>query len=457
MSSRVRKSSSVSAHIKYINKISVKGGLVFKPVVKSRLGPRTVPSASRQASELEINNTDISAEYDASPSNSRNAIEASGYATTHSESPIMMDRSNSIPIVNPTSSRIYPRPPLICSSSNNFIPTPSFLPATENREPMSSTSTIDSTVSGVVSQRNQSNVQTTTVQSANIAASTSTTLKESSTIPPSNEDVVPDASVSQKRPSKPQSNSLKGKKRKASSEEGGNDETIQDELLPRQRRTRASSGTPRLRKRLPSPLPYDPNGDPGEDIDPTSVTMAALCDDTGQGRVSRKAAEILANHAAWKAKNKEKRAHMRNLMELKKYGREEESEHDQDGAQAQPVEDAASTSNPGASNAPATAPVIDDTGNEFDYSQGLATSRYNVQVRIGPNGETVIDEESLVVDRVENDGTDDYTHVIESDHTKFVNSGTYGKRYRSSRWSAEETERFFDVSLFIATYMNHAT
>lgn len=179
-------------------------------------------------------------------------------------------------------------------------------------------------------------------------------------------------------------------------------------------------------------LPYDSNGDPGEDIDPTSVTMAALCTDTGQGRVSRKAAEILANHAAWKAKNKEKRAHMRNLMELKKYD-------------------------------PATAPVPvpndtgNDTGNGFDYSQGLSTSRYNVQVRIGPNGETVIDEESLVVDRVENDGTDDYTHVIESDHTKFVNSGTYGKRYRSSRWSAEETERFFDVSLYITTYMNHPT
>ena len=429
-------------------------------MVKSRLGPRTIPSASRQASDLETNITVISAEYDASPSNSRDAIEASGNATTHSESSIMVDRSNSIsiPIVIPTSSRIYPRPPLISSSSNNSIPTPSFLPVTENRELLPSTSTIDSIVSGVVSQRNQSNVQATSVQFANVAASTSTTLTASLSTPPSNEDAILDASTSQKRPSKPQSNSLKGKKRKASSDEGGDDETIQDDLpLSKQRRTRASSGTPRPRKRVPSPLPYDPNGDPGEDIDPTSVTMATLCTDTGQGRVSRKAAEILANHAAWKAKNKEKRAHMRNLMELRKYGREEGSEHDQDGAQAQPVEDATSTSNPGTSNVPATSPVLDDTGNGFDYSQGLATSRYNVQVRIGPNGETVIDEESLVVDRVENDGTDDYTHVIESDHTKFVNSGTYGKRYRSSRWSAEETERFFDVSFYIATYMIHPT
>jgi transcription factor TFIIIB component B'' len=444
MSSRVRKSSTHFAHDKYINKMSEKGGLVFKPVVKSR--PR-IPSASRQASVLETNNTGVSAEYDASSSNSRHAIETSVHAATHSESSIMVDRSNSIPIVNPTSSRIYPRPPLISSSSNNFISTPSSVPVTKNREP---TSIIDSTVSGVDLQRNQSNVQASMVQSANVA-STRTALTASSTTPLFNEEDVPDDSASQKRPSKSQSKSLKGtKKRKASFDEGGDDETIRNESpLSKQRRTRASSGTPRPRKRVPSPLPYDPNGDPGEDIDPTSVTMAALCTDTGQGRVSRKAAEILANHTAWKVKNKEKRTHMRNLMELKKYGREEESEHDRDVVQAQPVEDAASTSNPGTSNAPATAPVLDDTGNGFDYSQGLASSRYNVQVRIGPNGETVIDEESLVVDRVENDGTDDYTHVIESDHTKFVNSGTYGKRYRSSRWSAEETERFFDVSVIL--------
>ena len=262
---------------------------------------------------------------------------------------------------------------------------------------------------------------------------------------PSNEEEVPDASTNRQHPK-----ALKGTKRRKASFNESDDETTQDASpQSKQRRSHASSSTPRPRKRVPSPPPYDPDADPGEDIDPTTVTMAALCNDIGQGRVSRKAAEILTNHAAWKAKNREKRAHMRAVMELKKYGREEESEHDQDdGAQTKPVKDA-STNTPGTSNAPVTAPLLDDTGNGFDYSQGLATSRYNVQVRIGPNGETVIDEDSLVVDRVENDGTDDYTHVIESDHTKFVNSGTYGKRYRGSRWSAEETELFYDVSLVL--------
>ncbi|KAF8203017.1 hypothetical protein BJ912DRAFT_942624 [Pholiota molesta] len=187
--------------------------------------------------------------------------------------------------------------------------------------------------------------------------------------------------------------------------------------------SRASSGTPKPRKRAPSAPPYDPDADPGEELDPTTVTMAALCEDTGQGRVSRKAAEILSNHAAWKIKNREKRARMKQIMEAKKYGREEELEDEENGprneTQAEPSEAGPSTS---------TA-IVDDTGS----------------VRIGPNGETIIDEESLVVDRAENDGTENYTHVVESDQTKFVNSGTYGKRYRGSRWSAEETELFYDA------------
>ena len=70
-----------------------------------------------------------------------------------------------------------------------------------------------------------------------------------------------------------------------------------------------------------------------------------------------------------------------------------------------------------------------------------------MQVRIGANGETIIDEESLFVNRDEEDDTQNYTHVEESDTTKFVNSLTYSKKTRGSRWSAEETDLFFDVSI----------
>jgi len=168
--------------------------------------------------------------------------------------------------------------------------------------------------------------------------------------------------------------------------------------------------------------------------------MATLCNDTGQGRVSSKAAEILTNHAAWKARNRERRTRMRVAMEAKKYGRQVEQETEQHPSV--PLGDAPNDSSENAGRS--TLGTDEQTG--IDYSQQMETSRYNVQVRIGPNGETIIDEESLVVDRAENEDTSDYIHVVESDHTKFVNSGTYGKRYRASRWSAEETELFFNVS-----------
>ncbi|KAF8665351.1 hypothetical protein AX16_000370 [Volvariella volvacea WC 439] len=205
---------------------------------------------------------------------------------------------------------------------------------------------------------------------------------------------------------------------------------------------KSPSTAPRSRSsRGPSVSPFDPSADPGEELDPTVTTMAAICSDTGQGRISSKAAEVVNNHAAWKAANREKRARMRDLMERKKYGRSEEDDDDPSRMPVPPpvspggIANSLSDSTQGGNAEP----------DAFDYSQDLATSRYNVQIRIGPNGETVIDEDSLVVDRTEPVNLEEYTHVVESDHTKFVNSGTYGKRYRGARWSAEETERFYEA------------
>jgi transcription factor TFIIIB component B'' len=178
--------------------------------------------------------------------------------------------------------------------------------------------------------------------------------------------------------------------------------------------------------------------------------MATLCNDTGQGRVSSKAAEILSNHAAWKKQNREKRARMRELMEARKYGR---TEQEAELLQENGVPPTPSSITPSTSHA-STSASTDDPNADFDYTQDLAASRFNVQVRIGPNGETVIDEESLVVNREEPDETANYTHVTESDTTKFVNSGTYAKRFRGSRWSAEETELFYDVGFLFSFGIN---
>ncbi|KAG0707501.1 hypothetical protein DFH29DRAFT_796576 [Suillus ampliporus] len=181
--------------------------------------------------------------------------------------------------------------------------------------------------------------------------------------------------------------------------------------------------------------------------------MAALCEDTGWGRVSSKASQIVDNHLAWKKTNREKRVRMRASMEARKYGRNEDDTAQPSQSSSAP-EQSTVTNVATASAEPSSVPinggqregaVRDASGSGFDYSQDVATSRYNVQIRIGPNGETIIDEESLFVDRNPGDETADYTHVEESDVSKFVNSGTYGRRFRGSRWSAEETELFYDA------------
>ncbi|KZT74996.1 hypothetical protein DAEQUDRAFT_701193 [Daedalea quercina L-15889] len=216
----------------------------------------------------------------------------------------------------------------------------------------------------------------------------------------------------------------------------------------------------RGKSRAPSVTPFDPDADPGEDLDPTTITMSSLCDDTGQGRVSSKAAQVISNHAAWRVASREKRARIRAMAEAKKYGRNIDDEDQQPTLTGGDAPASLQTDAP-TSRSPSVAPgdpqagpstsgsdrlaEVGQTGDDFDYSQNLATSRYNVQVRIGANGETIIDEESLFVSRDEEEDTQNYTHVEESDTTKFVNSLTYSKKPRGSRWSAEETELFYDA------------
>ncbi|THH09611.1 hypothetical protein EW145_g1896 [Phellinidium pouzarii] len=219
---------------------------------------------------------------------------------------------------------------------------------------------------------------------------------------------------------------------------------------PQKRRRRSTTvSSTRMRRSRTSSVPvFDPDADPGEELDPTVVTMAAICDDTGQGRLSSKAVIIQNNHLAWKAANKEKRARMHSVMEAKKYGRkEDEAEGGETGyseaRKEDNIDDNASQVGESSSNSAAN----DAGGSGFNYRETLATNRFNAQVRIGPDGETIIDEESLYVDRAENEdnSVDQYQHVEESDQTKFTNSASYGRKLRGSRWSAEETELFYDA------------
>lgn len=64
------------------------------------------------------------------------------------------------------------------------------------------------------------------------------------------------------------------------------------------------------------------------------------------------------------------------------------------------------------------------------------------------NGQIVLDTDSLTIERSQNDQEfyDGAMEVVEeSSMTRKVNSHTYGKRKQSSRWSAPETEMFYEL------------
>lgn len=70
--------------------------------------------------------------------------------------------------------------------------------------------------------------------------------------------------------------------------------------------------------------------------------------------------------------------------------------------------------------------------------------RHAVQVRV-VNGQIVLDEETLQVDRrelVQEDGPREI--VEESSLTRRVNAGTWSKREKPERWDGESTERFYE-------------
>jgi len=263
--------------------------------------------------------------------------------------------------------------------------------------------------------------------------------------------VTSDPSLSS--PASPVVLDLSNRKRNSNLGESGDDRESRSQN--RSRSTPGESRKPR-KPRAPSLRPLDADANPGEDIDPTVITMAALCSDTGQGRVSSKAAEIQSNHVAWRAASRDKSARMKSLVEARKFrGRDDDKDDPRSSGTQSNKSPIVGPSLAGGSPAGVSqqeGPAAEDgSGQGFDYSQGLATSRFNVQVRIGLNGETFIDEESLFVDRSHEDNTEQYTHVEESEHTKFVNSGTYGKKVRGSRWGAEETELFYHASRVLSS------
>ncbi|KAF8581645.1 hypothetical protein K439DRAFT_205281 [Ramaria rubella] len=175
-------------------------------------------------------------------------------------------------------------------------------------------------------------------------------------------------------------------------------------------------------------------------IDPTQVTMGTICEDPGSGRISSRWESSQTLYAEARKRGREERA--RAILEAE----EDERETGRIGAKkaSKPVI-------PGESDDAAAASeetVVENNGqnpDEFSYTESLKASHYAPQVRIGANGEIVLDMESLQVDRAADpEFVEEYSHVEESDQSKFTNSSSWSKR-RVVRWGKEDTALFYDA------------
>lgn len=77
----------------------------------------------------------------------------------------------------------------------------------------------------------------------------------------------------------------------------------------------------------------------------------------------------------------------------------------------------------------------------------LDVNRFAPQVRV-VDGRIELDLDSLTVDHATVDGIEQgpIEYVDESSTSKFVNSATYSNKFRSEKWSEDETELFYKVT-----------
>lgn len=71
------------------------------------------------------------------------------------------------------------------------------------------------------------------------------------------------------------------------------------------------------------------------------------------------------------------------------------------------------------------------------------------QVKVGPNGQLIIDQQSLVVERTKSKITIDRSKIIVND--QYTNGGFYKKRQARKDWSKWETLKFYKALNSIGT------
>ncbi|KAF3938661.1 hypothetical protein ABW19_dt0205633 [Dactylella cylindrospora] len=256
-----------------------------------------------------------------------------------------------------------------------------------------------------------------------ISSATPQPQTQSSVEPHGNDGLVPDApdtpsgageaTTSQSKPTpKPRKRRKKNDTGEPNGEASGNGDgqTEGDDQEPKEKKKRG---------RKPKSTPHNAEN---LEIEPTVVRMTDLCRDTFIGKKSKLYEEI--EKIDWLDVVKKQRARKAEIEARRAAGED---------VQLETVEQR-----------------LDRLARENAAARGGGAGGMAPQMRI-VNGQLVLDETSVQVDRRERDvGADGPLEIIEeSNLTRRVNSATWSKREKTERWDDEETERFYDaLSMF---------
>lgn len=218
-------------------------------------------------------------------------------------------------------------------------------------------------------------------------------------------------------------------------------------------RTRSQNGAELLDERA---APGQATGPP---IDPSAMTMAEIARRPGQGRVSNRGLEIQRMLKEQREKAAAAEAAADSAAIVVANGNAAVATNPE-AQPSQPAEGSSSgdafsrimgTYNAAAAQAKDTT-RSEDGEDEDGLGGGFTAAAGGPRVRMGADGQLVIDEESTVIDEhrqaQEELFSGNVEYVEEDDRTRFVNSMTHSRKGRGSKWSAEEDEMFFEVSSF---------
>lgn len=221
--------------------------------------------------------------------------------------------------------------------------------------------------------------------------------------------------------------------------------TAKKKRAPTKPRSPKGTGKPRGRRRAESPEDGET-----QEIAVNVVKMKDLCRDMRIGKKSKRYFELKQMDSTKLAKEQEAYAEKERRIAA---GGAEEEEEEEDGGEHETTEERLErlANERGKRTSVAYYFARDDL--LFCLGVGALTLKCSMnapQMRI-VNGQIVLDDESLHIDRRERDAVDESVMEVVEEHqnSRLVNSQTWSKREKVEKWDAASTERFYEaLSMF---------